>query len=77
MDSSRLDSQALFKAVPLEGVRLPVWVERPHLLQDAFRPGVKILEITVMSDTGKWTKQRRGVMVGVVEDGWVAYFFVS
>ena len=24
----------------MEGVRLPVWVERPHLLQDAFRPGI-------------------------------------
>jgi len=30
-------AEALFKAVPLEAVRLPLWVERPHLLQDALR----------------------------------------
>ena len=40
---------ALFKAVPLEGVRLPVWVERPHLLQDAFRP---MLEAVYAAPTG-------------------------
>eukprot|EP00435_Cladocopium_sp_Y103_P001047 s2611_g1.t1 len=40
---------ALFKAVPLEAVRLPLWVERPHLLQDAFRP---ILEAVYAAPTG-------------------------
>jgi hypothetical protein len=34
-------AEALFKAVPLEAVRLPLWVERPHLLQDALRRRVK------------------------------------
>lgn len=40
---------ALFKAVPLEAVRLPLWVERPHLLQDALRP---ILEAVYAAPTG-------------------------
>eukprot|EP00439_Symbiodinium_sp_Y106_P048300 s3792_g6.t1 len=49
--------KAIFAAVPSEGVRLPAWTERPHLLADALRP---MLEAVYAAPNGTAAVQAAG-----------------
>ncbi|CAE7244268.1 unnamed protein product [Symbiodinium sp. CCMP2592] len=49
--------KAIFAAVPSEGVRLPAWTERPHLLAEAFRP---MLEAVYAAPNGTAAVQAAG-----------------
>ncbi|OLP90417.1 hypothetical protein AK812_SmicGene28019 [Symbiodinium microadriaticum] len=49
--------KAIFAAVPSEGMRLPAWTERPHLLADALRP---MLEAVYAAPNGTAAVQAAG-----------------